>query len=245
MALILSLCDISGEWSRPYVEAGHRVIRVDPKHDDQGWQGLYDGRGLTALACGTGKLVPMEDGGWGLAWSVQVLANVLSSDPLYFGEPVHGILMAPPCTDFSGSGARHWEAKDADGRTDISVSIVQSCMDIKDILKPTWWVAENPVGRIARLVPRVGKLRMTFHPTDYAGWADEPHTEAYTKRTCLYGEFSMALVKNRMEPVMYTLKNGKKGSWMFAKLGGSSERTKALRSKTPQGFSRAFAKANP
>jgi hypothetical protein len=32
-----------------------------------------------------------------------------------------------------------------------------------------------------------------------------------------------------------------RGSWMWANLGGKSERTKALRSKTPQGFARAFA----
>ena len=32
-------------------------------------------------------------------------------------DNVVGVLSAPPCTDFSGSGARWWPAKDADGRT--------------------------------------------------------------------------------------------------------------------------------
>lgn len=241
--VILSLCDISGEWSRPYVGLGYRVIRVDPKHGS--WQDLYNGRGMTAEACGTGELVPMEDGGFGLSWSVQVLANILLSKPDYFGQPVVGILMAPPCTDFSSSGARHWPAKDADGRTKVSISIVTSCLFIKDALKPRFWVAENPAGRMAKLVPAVGKRRMTFHPCHYAGLADDPEGEAYTKLTCLYGDFNVNLPRADREPKMVTLKNGKRGSWMWAKLGGKSEKTKALRSKTPQGFSRAFARANP
>nr|WP_316651502.1 hypothetical protein [uncultured Gellertiella sp.] len=241
--VILSLCDISGTWSQPYIELGYTVIRVDPKHGN--WQELYQERGMTDQVCGTGELVPMEDGGFGLSWSVQSLANILSSKPDYFKQPVVGILMAPPCTDFSGSGARHWAAKDADGRTAVSVSIIKACLFIKDVLKPKWWVLENPAGRLARLVPEAGKHLMTFHPCHYTGWADDPDSEAYTKRTCLFGSFNKALPPNAREPVMYTLKNGKKGSWMFAKLGGKSERTKALRSKTPQGFSRAFAKANP
>lgn len=29
---------------------------------------------------------------------------------------VYGILAAPPCTDFAGSGAQYWPKKDIDGR---------------------------------------------------------------------------------------------------------------------------------
>jgi hypothetical protein len=53
------------------------------------------------------------------------------------------------------------------------------------------------------------------------------------------------LEKRPREPVFYTDKKGRRLSWLAAKLGGKSERTKELRSKTPVGFSRAFAKANP
>lgn len=31
-ALILSLCDYSGSWSRPYADAGYEVVRVDLQH---------------------------------------------------------------------------------------------------------------------------------------------------------------------------------------------------------------------
>lgn len=241
--IILSLCDITGSWSRPYVAMGYKVIRVDPKHGQ--WRDLYQNRGMTAESCGTGELVAMEDGGFGLSYSVQSLANVLIRQPDYFGLPVRGILMAPPCTDFSGSGARHWASKDADGRTDISVSIIEHCLLIKDILKPAWWVLENPVGRLMRLVKSIGHWLMIFHPWQYAGWNANPIEDAYTKATCLYGDFNMRLEQKPVEPIMYTLSNGKRGSWMFAKLGGSSERTKALRSHTPEGFAAAFASANP
>ena len=32
-------------------------------------------------------------------------------------DTVYGILAAPPCTDFAGSGAQYWKTKDEDGRT--------------------------------------------------------------------------------------------------------------------------------
>lgn len=241
--IILSLCDVSGVWSRPYIAMGYTVVRVDPKHGE--WRDLYGDRGMTDKLCGNGTWNRMDDGGYGLSYSVHLLANVLATTPGYFRAPVVGVLMAPPCTDFSGSGARHWAAKDADGRTRVSISIVKHCLLVKDFADPKWWCCENPVGRIARLVPEVGPLRMTFHPCDYAGFADEPSTEAYTKRTCLFGEFNTALPKAPVEPVYYVGKDGKRSSWIWAKLGGKSERTKALRSTAPTGFSRAFAKANP
>lgn len=242
LGIILSLCDHSGAWSRPFIDKGYKVVRADPKHSS-GWREAYGQRGLSNTQLGDGTWTKMEDGGYGLSMSTLYLKTVLDNHPGYFRERVVGILMAPPCTDFSGSGARHWAAKDEDGRTKVSIAIVEQCLAIKDHLKPDWWVLENPAGRIARLVPAVGQRQMSFHPSDYAGWADDPATDAYTKRTVLYGQFNTGLVKRPVEPVMYTMANGKRGSWMFAKLGGKSERTKELRSIAPTGFARAFAAA--
>ena len=44
--------------------------------------------------------------------------DVLSLEPrdLPF-DTVYGILAAPPCTDFAGSGAQYWKIKDEDERT--------------------------------------------------------------------------------------------------------------------------------
>ena len=99
------------------------------------------------------------------------------------------------------------------------------------IYKPVFWALENPVGRLRRYL---GPPRLIFNPCDYG--------DEYTKKTCLWGEFNMP-VKNPVEPVMYE-RGGKKGSWMWANLGGKSERTKELRSITPLGFAKAFYEAN-
>jgi hypothetical protein len=248
-SIILSVCDHSGQWSRTYAERGYQVLRIDPKHGPNVDQ---LGRGITEEPTFTGpSSVSMGDGGWGWPMTSGMAAKLLRADPLVFGLPVVGLLMAPPCTDFTVSGSRWWAKKDAEGVTQGSVAIVEQCLSIKDSCKDTlrFWVLENPVGRMRKLVPLVGNPLMAFDPCDYAGLADDPDKEAYTKRTQLYGSFNPNLPLAPRKPVMFekVSKSGKvlRGSWMWAKLGGKSERTKELRSVTPQGFSRAFAEANP
>lgn len=157
---------------------------------------------------------------------------------------VYGIIAAPPCTDFAVSGARWFAEKDKptegydpfESTTELSVSLVLIVMHLVDIYNPVFWVAENPVGRIETLIPELKPYRkLSFDPCDYG--------DPYTKKTVLWGNFNASLKRNPVEPVMYEL-NGKKSSWLWAKLGGKSERTKTLRSATPQGFAKAFFEAN-
>lgn len=150
--------------------------------------------------------------------------------------PVHGILAAPPCTDFAGSGARWWAEKDKDGRTAESLALIDCLIEAIHTLTPSWYAIENPVGRLSKLRPMLGQP-FYFQPHYYG--------DAYTKKTGLWGEFCHDLPRNDVEPVMYTTKNGKRGSWQWAKLGGKSDRTKALRSITPAGFAQAFFEVNP
>lgn len=70
---------------------------------------------------------------------------------------VHGILAAPPCTDFAVSGAQYWKAKDKDGRTENSLRLVKQTLKIIDICNPDFWALENPVGRLPKLLPEIGK----------------------------------------------------------------------------------------
>ena len=259
--IIVSVCDYSGNWSRPYVDQGYLVIRVDPKHGQTYSRG---GLGYLPGDYGDGSLVKMADGGYGLALSAGALAARLRDEGGYFFdallwdlyEPlgydcceVHGLLLAPPCTDFSSSGARWFKAKDADGRTAASVSIVRDCLEVRDLLAPDFWVLENPDGRLRRLVPELGPWRLRFHPWQFAGFADEPGTEAYTKGTCLWGDFNPDLKQDPRCPVVIEKVRADgsivRGSPLWANLGGKSERTKELRSLTPVGFARAFARANP
>ena len=197
MKTIISLCDYTGNWAKPYAAAGYDVVLVDPKRED--------------------------------GMDVQTFATQASR---YRGQ-VQGILMAPPCTHFAGSGAQYWRAKDADGRTAEGVEIIQACLDIKDTLQPQWWVLENPVGRLGKLFPdQLGKPKMYLNPCDYG--------DPYTKKTALWGTFNPNLKQTPVEPERAT----KQGSWV-QRLGGKSERTKELRSATPMGFAQAFHQANP
>lgn len=143
-------------------------------------------------------------------------------------EPIWGILAAPPCTHFAGSGAQYWKAKDEDGRTLEALAVADACLRIIFSCKPKWWALENPVGR---LIHYIGRPTMIFNPCDYG--------DPYTKRTLLWGDFAPPL-PTPVEPI----KVCSQGSWLM-KLGGKSERTKTMRSITPPGFARAFFEANP
>lgn len=216
MPAVLSLCDYSGRWALPYLEAGYEVILVDPKHGDGCRENTFklQEQGYTVLPCTVASLLLSRE------W-MQYLKE----------KPELGILMAPPCTDFSVSGAQYWPAKDADGRTEDSVLIVTDCLKVAKRLQPRWWALENPVGRLPKLVPELGKP-----------WYFQPHWygDPWTKKTGLWGDFNRDLPRNDVEPIRYT----KQGSWT-QRYGGKSERTKEARSMTPLGFARAFFQANP
>ena len=207
MKTILSLFDYTGNWSKPYRDAGYQIIQHDIK---LGWDIFTD-------------TIPAA-----IADSIE-------------GNPIHGILAAVPCTDFAGSGARWWKDKETmpanyDSRdvqfnstVEMSTAFVYSVLYLVELFDPAWWVIENPVGRMHRLVPEIGEPLMYFNPTDFG--------HPYTKRTALYGKFNTNLQKH------YALNLF--GSEMWSRYGGKSEKTKAARSVTPIGFANAFFKANP
>ena len=120
--VVLSLFDLSGEWAKPWQEAGYEVHTFDIQHDN------YLG----------------DVNNFGIEFFSQ-LYN------MFEGKDVHAILAACPCTDFASSGARHFATKDADGRTVASVELVQSTLATIEYFKPNIWAIENPVGRIANM----------------------------------------------------------------------------------------------
>lgn len=191
---ILSLFDLTGEWSRPYREAGYQVAHLDIQSFD-----------------------PVD--------VMDITREWLTDFDLM---DIHGILCALPCTDFAGSGARWWAAKDADGSTEKSIELAEYVLSIIEFLKPSWWVLENPVGRLPELVPTLKQFGpMYFNPCDFG--------DPYTKKTGLWGEFNRDLKKTPVEPV--------EGSKMH-NIGPRPDR-QYLRSVTPPGFSKAFFEANP
>ena len=137
------------------------------------------------------------------------------------------ILAAPPCTDFAVSGARWFKTKDVDGQTKESLKIIHKVLEIVKLVNPRVWALENPVGRLPRLLPEIGKP-WYWQPF----WFGDP----YTKKTGLWGKFTMPNMTNVVDPTQ--------GSKMWSKYGGKSERTKKLRSITPLGFAYAFYEVN-
>ncbi len=133
---------------------------------------------------------------------------------------VHGILAAPPCTLFSKAGA--WVARTPD-ELKLALSIVDACLRAVVVHRPAWWALENPVGILRRYL---GKPVAMFDPCDYG--------DPWTKKTCLWGQFTMPQ-KQPVKPL---------GSLMD-RPGCKSSRSKRERAKTPLGFARAFFQANP
>ena len=142
----------------------------------------------------------------------------------------HAVLAAPVCTVFSGSGAKHPRSDD-----DIrqGLALVDACYRIATVTEATVFALENPVGKLRKWI---GEPIYRFQPYQFAGYADNPQEEAYTKRTCLFGWFNTSLKESPVDPV--------DGSKLWRMYGGKSERTKEMRSITPQGFARAFFLAN-
>ena len=185
------------------------------------------------------------------------------------GQTAEHVIMQPPCTDFTNSGALWWDSKDADGRTEASAELVRQSMRTIEFLRPDVWWLENPVGRIERIVPCIGRRKAIIEPWHYAGYTD-PTAEELARLLELrqlgeagrFGEMTEADIDLTRRINAYTKKTAlwgmftlperreiqpvrvcKQGSWLM-RLGGKSDRTKTLRSATPAGFAMAMFLAN-
>lgn len=189
---VLSLFDLTGEWSQPWRDAGYNVIQFDI----QSGQDVFD-------------------------FSVEYFTEN------YDLTDVYCILAATPCTDFASSGAKHFLKKDADGRTEQSVELVNKAAATIEYFRPAVWALENPVGRLSNLTG-LPEPRLSFQPHHFG--------DPYTKRTMIWGQFNAELPTANVHP--------SEGSKMHSQYGGSSIETKNARSETPEGFAYAFFMAN-
>lgn len=196
--VVLSLFDKSGAWSRPWEEAGYQVYRFDIQENPE-----------------TGDVNKFD---------VDFFSDWFGD---FGGLDIYAILAACPCTDFALSGARHFAAKDADGRTAASVQLVHQTLRVIEYFRPALWALENPVGRIERL-GGLPSWRLSFDPFHVG--------DTYTKKTLIWGRFNADLPVAPVDPV--------EGSKMHRMYGGSSLATKNARSVTPEGFAYAFFMAN-
>lgn len=157
----------------------------------------------------------------------------------FLDRKVYGLLLAPVCTMFtvSGNGARAREKRDGTYEAKIldALALVDACLRAVAIYEPEgFWCLENPVGTLKNWI---GPARFYFNPCDFGGWLDGP-ADAYEKKTGLWGKFNNP-ERRPVEPARVC----SQGSWI-QKLGGKSDKTKELRSRTPLAFARAFCEAN-
>jgi len=239
--VVLSLYDYTTEAVQPWAAAGYECRCYDiqhPKIPEVTHVGALGGTIIKCYADLTCK---------------NTVTNLLrewreASPPVVFMSAF------PVCTDLAVSGARHFASKEQanPGFQDRAASYAALCGEIGDDLGVPYYV-ENPVSRLATLW-RAPDHR--FDPCDFGGYIPEaeaahprwpeaiPPRDAYTKKTCLWvgGGFQMPSPLP-VEPIRlsYTKRDGTvtKGSPQFGKLGGSSQRTKDIRSATPRGFARA------
>jgi len=205
--IVISLFDLTGKWSQPWEEAGYQVYRFDIQNGDQ--------------AEHNGETINLGDIN---NFSTDFFNDIFGS---FDGLDVHAILAACPCTDFAVSGARHFAAKDADGRTVSSIKLVNTTLATIEYFKPSIWALENPVGRIEELTG-LPPWRLSFDPNHLG--------DTYTKKTLIWGRFNADLPVAPVEPT--------EGSKMHSQYGGKSQATKNARSATPEGFAYGFFMAN-
>jgi len=133
----------------------------------------------------------------------------------------YGILFAPPCTVWAGSGARWWADRTSDEIFKATRILIAGLRIIYNS-KPKFWALENPVGKMRYLL---GEPKLIFNPCDYG--------DPYTKKTLLWGNFNTPK-KNSVKPL--------EGSKIHKY--PPSENRAMLRSITPRGFAKAFYEAN-
>ncbi len=226
--VILDLCGGTGEWARPYKEAGYTVITITlPDYS------------VEEVVIGTRaiKFIAMHNG----------VENFI----IEF-KNIYGILAAPPCTQFSI--ARNDKTAKLPRNLTEGLKTIDACMDIvracllhhyrKDDVGLKFWALENPTtGYLERFL---GKAPFKFNPCDFG--------DPYTKRTSLWGEFNEPK-KNPVEAsktnfVKYAAIDDEIKKEKLSRIPeGYQKKTgydtrKVIRSITPAGFAKAFFEAN-
>ncbi|KKM16362.1 hypothetical protein LCGC14_1686580 [marine sediment metagenome] len=215
--IILDLCGGTGAWSNPYKKAGYdvRVITL-PDYDVEKFR-------ISAYQLSFIKLNTRKD-------------RLLYTD--FYFKDIYGILAAPPCTEFSFARTNAKNPRNLMNGMDL----VNACLKIiwacqyhlkKDTQKKPplkFWALENPNGMLKFFL---GKPAYQFNPYDLG--------DNYKKNTYLWGWFN----EPKKNPIKCTMpKFDKMASKdihpeQFGKL--TRQERRAI---TPQGFAKAFFKAN-
>lgn len=157
MKTVISLCDLTGNMVKPWIDAGYKALLVDPQH------GTTRTEDNVTQFSGT-----IED-------AMKTIGGLIQA-----GE-VAMVFGFPPCTDMAVSGARWFETKRAVDKLfqAKAVMVAEQCRTIGRLSGAPWFV-ENPVSVLSSAF---GRPQHTFHPSDYTAYAPDDN---YTKKTCLW-----------------------------------------------------------
>lgn len=159
------LCDITGHMGAPWLDAGYRIVLVDPQHPATDTPGQ-----LVERISGT------------VLDAAPRLSEIVRTERVVF---VAGF---PPCTDVAVSGSRWFKSKlDKDPHIQSKAALVAEQCRMLGLLSGAPWFFENPVSVFSSIF---GKPCYTFHPADYSALCEDDN---YTKHTCLWtgGGFQM------------------------------------------------------
>ena len=225
--IILDLCGGSGAWSRPYREAGYTVYNITlPAYDVISAEAMLFEENVCIYFISKN--------------------NKCASDIIVRTDEVHGILCAPPCTEFSvAKGGRLRDLGGAMVTVSACMQIIWECRANGNL---KFWALENPVGLLRQFL---GIPRFTFEQWQYGG--DK------VKRTDLWGYFNEPIKTVHQRPDLYMHRNpgGSSNCCNWGKLecpsehedyiksmGGYVAQRAAARAITPAGFARAFFRTN-
>lgn len=220
MKTLITLFDYSGTCAEPFERAGWQCLNID--------MGLSD---LNDMFTSINPIHYTDIMKLNADWFYK---HIFEND-----IDVNGIIAFPPCLRFAQSGSQWWKEADLKGETDYYVKLVYQVLAAVDLCKPDFWMIENPVGRIAELVPEL----KGFGPRYYQPWQ---YGDPYSKKTALYGEFAMPCPVNIVEPVNSGTKESSLDYYFRAvKRVKDFQRLRSYyRSITPPGFSNEFYRVN-
>lgn len=218
---VLSLFDYTGNWARPYKDAGYDIHLVDLKSGLDIFE--IDGKFLDSLVRRSGECravlcaPPCTD--FAVSGAQYWKAKDASGKTEESKDMVRASLgiidhLNPPT----------WALENPVGR-------LNSLFPILRRFGP-WYF--NPCDYGGYL--RVGE-KSYDHPL-------VPARDAYTKKTGIWGVFNKPIPRP-VEPVFRIASNEDRYSPIHMGTGGKSAKTKEIRSATPLGFARAFYLANP
>lgn len=181
--VVISLCDLTGIFIQPWLNAGYSAILVDPQHEVDDLEFFDNGTYLQKIPKTIIEALP-------------TLSKIIRRGGVSF---VSGF---PPCTDVAVSGAAHFDKKfEADKFFQTKASLVAEQCRMVGELSGAPWFFENPVSVFSSIF---GKPNHSFHPYEYSGYLadDDTHPEypeyiaprdIYPKKTCLWsgGGFKM------------------------------------------------------